>query len=184
MRLPSTFKGCSTIELLEQWDRVTSGTADGSGNATAGIMNEFLTAYRLCPTSWSRMAWKEDKARARQMKDAGIVTDIERNAAGHDEISSLAAQVSSMILELENYMTSLKETTHALGREKLRADAMVKLANKDALTGIRNKTAYDKEVKRRARRGQGTPLSLAGRMRRTFCAARSAASPPLPAATD
>ncbi|MBO4312915.1 MAG: GGDEF domain-containing protein [Desulfovibrio sp.] len=85
-----------------------------------------------------------------QTKDVGIVTDIERNAAGHDEISTLAAQVSSMILELENYMKSLKETTHALGQEKLRADAMVELANKDALTGIRNKTAYDKEVKRLA----------------------------------
>lgn len=81
-----------------------------------------------------------------QGKNAGIVTDIEKNAKGKDEISVLAMQVSSMILELENYMRNLLETAKELRDTQQKADAMNELAIKDALTGIRNKTAYDTEV--------------------------------------
>ena len=45
-------------------------------------------------------------------------------------------------------MKSLLETAQALRDTKERADAMNELATKDALTGIRNKTAYDNEVRR------------------------------------
>ena len=85
-----------------------------------------------------------------QNKDAKITKSIEDNATGADEISTLSIQISTMILELENYMQSLTETTEALDAEKERAAAMNDLAHKDALTGIRNKTAYDKEIKRLA----------------------------------
>lgn len=81
-------------------------------------------------------------------KDPSVVTAIENNAVGKDEISSLSMQTASMILELENYMKNLRDTAQALDKEKERAEAMDALANRDALTGIRNKTAYDKEVKR------------------------------------
>ena len=81
-----------------------------------------------------------------QGKNAGVVTDIEKNAKGKDEISILAMQVSSMILELENYMRNLLETAKELRDTQQKADAMNELAIKDALTGIRNKTAYDTEV--------------------------------------
>ena len=81
-------------------------------------------------------------------KNVAIARDIEKDANGKDEISVLALQVSSMILELENYMKSLLETAQALRDTKERADAMNELATKDALTGIRNKTAYDNEVRR------------------------------------
>ena len=53
-----------------------------------------------------------------------------------------------MILELENYIKSLFETSKALRDTQERADAMSELATKDALTGIRNKTSYDQEVKK------------------------------------
>lgn len=79
-------------------------------------------------------------------KNAEIVSDIEKNATGKDEISVLAMQVSSMIMELENYMRNLLETAKELRDTQQRADAMNELANRDALTGIRNKTAYDNEV--------------------------------------
>ncbi len=85
-----------------------------------------------------------------QDKNPAVVTSIENNAVGKDEISSLSIQTAAMILELENYMKNLKETTLALDKEKERSEAMNTLANKDALTGIRNKTAYDKETKRLA----------------------------------
>ena len=81
-------------------------------------------------------------------KNAAIARTIEQDATGGDELSTLSMQAATMILELENYMKSLVETTKKLGEVQEHADAMSELANKDALTGIRNKTAYDKEIRR------------------------------------
>ena len=81
-------------------------------------------------------------------KNASIATEIEKDAAGEDEISELAKQFSSMVLEMENYIKSLMETTKELQNSQEQTALMSELANKDALTGIRNKTAYDKEVAR------------------------------------
>ncbi len=83
-----------------------------------------------------------------QRKDAPIATEIERDATGEDEISALAKQFSFMVLELENYMKSLVETTKELRDSRQHAAIMSDLATKDALTGIRNKTSYDKDVAR------------------------------------
>ena len=81
-------------------------------------------------------------------KDAAIAGTIEKSATGKDEIAALSMQIAAMILELENYMKSLVETTQKLGEVQEHADAMNELAHMDALTGIRNKTAYDKEIRR------------------------------------
>ena len=51
-----------------------------------------------------------------------------------------------MIMELENYMRNLLETAKELRDTQQKVDAVSELATKDALTGIRNKTAYDSEV--------------------------------------
>ena len=81
-------------------------------------------------------------------KDANIAGTIEKAASGRDEISSLGNQIAAMILELENYMNSLVATSKELSETKQHANEMHELANKDALTGVRNKTAYDNEVRR------------------------------------
>ena len=83
-----------------------------------------------------------------EVKDAAIAGTIEKDATGRDELAALSMQAAAMILELENYMKSLVDTTKRLGEAQEKADAMTEMANKDALTGIRNKTAYDKEVRR------------------------------------
>ena len=83
-----------------------------------------------------------------QVKDPTIASTIEHEATGHDEISALAQQIAAMILELENYMTNLLKTAQELNSTKQHADTMHKLAHKDALTGIMNKTAYDDEIRR------------------------------------
>ena len=83
-----------------------------------------------------------------QRKDASIVGSIEKYAVGKDEISSLGNQIAAMILELENYMKNLVETTNELSTTKKQAAEMSELAHKDALTGIRNKTSYDNEARR------------------------------------
>ena len=69
-------------------------------------------------------------------KDPSVVSKIEKGISGHDEISDLSMQTAEMILELENYMHSLLSATTELTNVKA-------LANKDALTGVSNKIAYD-----------------------------------------
>ena len=82
-----------------------------------------------------------------QKKDVSIAKEIEKEGDAGDEISALANQTAAMVLELENYMKSLLDTTRELTETKRQADNMRVLANKDALTGVRNKTAYDNEVR-------------------------------------
>ncbi len=82
-----------------------------------------------------------------QNKDVEIAKNIEEDGDTKDEISALANRIALMIHELENYMKNLLETTRELTETKQHVDDMRVLATKDALTGIRNKTAYDNEVK-------------------------------------
>ncbi len=79
-------------------------------------------------------------------KNVNVASDIEKENHGQDELSALAGQTAAMIMELDQYMKNLVSTTRELTETKERVDAMNTLAMKDALTGIRNKTAYDKAV--------------------------------------
>ena len=81
-------------------------------------------------------------------KNPEVVSRIEREATGNDEIAALSMQVSAMILEMENYMHNLMDTMKELSSTKESADRMKKLAHTDALTGMKNKTAYDNEIGR------------------------------------
>ena len=83
-----------------------------------------------------------------EQKDPAIVGPILRSVKGNNEISSLSRQFAAMISEIENYMLSLLSTKKELKNTKLLAEAMNTLANKDSLTGVRNRTAYDAESKR------------------------------------
>ena len=79
-------------------------------------------------------------------KDSKIAAKIEWKIHGKSEIAQLAYKVSAMILEMENYMKNLFSTQQELDSAKKHAQEMDALAVRDALTGIRNKTAYDKEI--------------------------------------
>lgn len=70
------------------------------------------------------------------------------NGKERNEITQLSYQFSDMIMELKHYMYDLLVTSRELKDTKQRADEMNALANKDSLTGIRNKNAYDNEVHR------------------------------------
>lgn len=78
-------------------------------------------------------------------KDVALAETIEKDIKGHDEIVSLSRGIVSMIIEIENYIKSLVQVNAALADEKSNSARMQDLANKDALTGIRNRTAYEKE---------------------------------------
>ncbi len=81
-------------------------------------------------------------------KNSSVVEKIEKNMRGHDEIVSLSEKIISMIIEIENYIKSLTEAHAELEDEKVNSARMTELANKDALTGIRNRTAYEKEIQK------------------------------------
>ncbi|MBR1913310.1 MAG: diguanylate cyclase, partial [Lachnospiraceae bacterium] len=81
-------------------------------------------------------------------KDSGVVEEIRANIRGRDEVTSLANEVVSMIKEIENHIKFLLITNQELAETKGDVAKMTDLAQKDALTGIRNRTAYDKETEK------------------------------------
>lgn len=79
-------------------------------------------------------------------KDFKIASKIEEEISGKDEIANLGKKISEMILEIENYVQNLFFTKQELNDIRLHAQELGELAIRDSLTGVRNKTAYDKEI--------------------------------------
>ena len=65
-----------------------------------------------------------------------------------DEIGALADSMVQMEEEIDGYITNLQQTTSDLVSAREQAELMNRAANIDALTKVRNKRAYDIEVKR------------------------------------
>lgn len=82
-----------------------------------------------------------------QTKDPDIADAIKNSVSGNDEISELSYQIVFMIREIDDYMTTILDKNHELLMAHEQIKIANELANKDALTGIRNKNAYDYEVK-------------------------------------
>ncbi|WP_294430724.1 GGDEF domain-containing protein [uncultured Treponema sp.] len=80
-------------------------------------------------------------------KNPDIASKIEAETSGKNEISSLYRQSAHLILEIENYIKNLFATAQKLKITQEQAEKMDVLANRDPLTGIRNKNAYDSEVR-------------------------------------
>ena len=65
-----------------------------------------------------------------------------------NEVESLATAVTIMTEDMKDYVEGIISAERKADEMQLHAKQMTELANKDALTGIRNKAAYDKEVKK------------------------------------
>lgn len=81
-------------------------------------------------------------------KNPKIVEKLAEEVTNQDEISTIISKFSDMIYELDLYMNNLSETKKHLRDSQQIAMEMQLLAMKDTLTGIRNKTGYDKEVEK------------------------------------
>lgn len=81
-------------------------------------------------------------------KNPEIALKIQEEITGNDEISSLSRQFAFLILKIEDYIKSLFDTSQKLKDTQARADKMKVIASRDSLTGVRNKNAYDNEIKR------------------------------------
>ena len=81
-------------------------------------------------------------------KNTGIAEQLSKMVTNRDELSTISGKLSDMIYELDLYMNSLSETKKHLHLTQQEAMEMSLLAMKDTLTGLRNKTGYDKEVQK------------------------------------
>ena len=76
-------------------------------------------------------------------KDMQIIAegDLDHVATAYrnDEIGDMSVQLNDMVDRLKTTLTKLKNSEEQV-------DAMAELASRDSLTGIRNKTAYDKYI--------------------------------------
>lgn len=83
-----------------------------------------------------------------EKKNPKIAELLKKEVTNEDEISSIMTKFADMIYELELYIQNLTKTKQALQDTRQQAIELNELAMKDALTGIRNKTGYDKEVQK------------------------------------
>ena len=81
-----------------------------------------------------------------QDKDADIAQEL--RYSGRDELCMLSNQTADMIQELDDYMNNLRKTTAELSQTREQVSIESELARKDGLTGIRNRNAYEEEIKR------------------------------------
>lgn len=76
-------------------------------------------------------------------KDMQIIAegnlDHESEPYRNDEIGDMSTRLNDMVDRLKNTLTKLKDTEE-------QAESLEELASRDSLTGIRNKTAYDKYI--------------------------------------
>ena len=66
----------------------------------------------------------------------------------HDEIRELSDSMKQMEYDLNEYIKNLLRTREQLVVTRERAELMSDMANKDVLTGLRNKRAYDVDIAR------------------------------------
>jgi len=91
---------------------------------------------------------KDDVVYFTETRDESVVDRVNTRIKGNDEIHDLAVQISIMISSISIYMNSLIEKNRQLTEAQNKIRAANELANRDALTGIRNKTSYDGEVRK------------------------------------
>ena len=81
-------------------------------------------------------------------KNPKVVEHLKLEVTNSDEISVIMAKFAEMIYELEHYIQDLTQTRLDLKNTKQQTIELNELAIRDTLTGIRNKTGYDKEIQK------------------------------------
>ncbi|MBQ7159578.1 MAG: GGDEF domain-containing protein [Treponema sp.] len=86
-----------------------------------------------------------EKSHGQRSLDALSFTAPEINT--QNEVKILSDAVTQMTEDMRDYVEGIITAERKAADMQRQATQMSELANKDALTGIRNKTAYDKEIK-------------------------------------
>lgn len=78
---------------------------------------------------------------------SGVRNDFaELNVDSMDEIGVLTESMKKMESDINNYFIGLENTKQELGAAREESQAIREMANKDALTGVRNKNSYNNEI--------------------------------------
>ena len=83
-------------------------------------------------------------------RDSRVADSIDESIKGNDEIADLSASFSNMIREVEKQIKSLQYTSQVLSDTKAQIRKAGGQGYKDMLTGIRNRNAFDDEIKKLA----------------------------------
>ena len=83
-----------------------------------------------------------------ETKDVTIAKLITKDIRHRNEITALSSQIAAMILELDTHMKNLIAARTELNVTREQMQMLGLQAERDALTGIRNRLAYDNEVNR------------------------------------
>ena len=87
----------------------------------------------------------EEKCRKRAPISELVMDELDIHT--HDEIESLSVSIFSMVEDIRDYASDLIDKEKILSDMQDKNSQLEALANRDSLTGIRNKTAYDNEIK-------------------------------------
>ena len=119
------------------------------------VMNLWLRRRVITPLSQIENAASEFEEKSRYEKDPNVLVMNLPEIHTGDELESLSEALSTMSLRMKNYVEDLMKSAKTV--DNLRQDLEVskkqamqfsELAIKDALTGIRNKAGYDKEIEK------------------------------------
>ena len=119
------------------------------------IMILWLRKHVITPLSTIENAAGEFEEKSRYERDPNVLVMNLPELHTGDELESLSEALSTMSVRMKNYVEDLVKSAQTV--DNLRQDLAFsqkqamqfsELAIKDALTGIRNKTGYDKEVEK------------------------------------
>ncbi len=81
-------------------------------------------------------------------KDPKLAQKLKAEVTNEDEISTIMSKFADLVQVLDTYMNNLTVANERLEATQQKNMEMSILAMKDPLTGIRNKTGYDREIQR------------------------------------
>ena len=84
---------------------------------------------------------------AKENDGIDISIDSDKEVPIRDYVHLSSEEIGDMAFRLNEMVEQLKETIRDLGKAEERADRMHELANRDALTSVKNKTAFDSYMK-------------------------------------
>ena len=85
-----------------------------------------------------------------ESRDAGVADSIDESIKGTDEIADLSAAFSNLIRQVEKQIKSLQYASQELSDTKAQVRKASGQGYKDLLTGIRNRNAFEDEIRKLA----------------------------------
>ncbi len=141
---------CVDVDLTEMHAAVRNNTLTLGGLIAGGMMILMLLLIWLLNRQYVfRVLGLQKLVREYAGdKDPSVAEKMRASVRGTDELAALTNQVADMVTEMDQHMKRLVSADHELSSARKQVDEMNELAMNDALTGVKNRTAYGKTVER------------------------------------